>query len=347
MPDPYRIARVNGEFVVSFYDAARKRHRHRLNTRSKSEAERLAPAVYSELTRPKGTTVDAIWQAYTADKAGRAVIETMRHTWKALAGRFGPMEAAEITDADCRAHTATRRKDGIKDGTIHTELGHLRTVVRWGAKKKLIERAPDIERPAKPRPRDNHLSRDEFRALVAAGVTPHVKLFIILAHGTGARNAALLDLTWDRVDFQREKIDLRNPAMTMPHKGRAIVPMTRTVRAALAEAYQGRTSDFVIEWGGERVGSVKRGLAFAAKRAGLPKVSPHVLRHTSAVHMAEHGVPMDEIAQYLGHSNVEVTRTVYAKFSPEHLRKAAEALEYDDLGNLRQSALRKGGPNNA
>jgi integrase len=32
--------------------------------------------------------------------------------------------------------------------------------------------------------------------------------------------------------------------------------------------------------------------------------------------MAEAGIPMEEIAQYLGHANVEVTRKVYARYSP-------------------------------
>lgn len=43
--------------------------------------------------------------------------------------------------------------------------------------------------------------------------------------------------------------------------------------------------------------------------------------------MAEAGIPMEEIAQYLGHANVEVTRKVYARYSPDYLRKAASALE--------------------
>lgn len=43
--------------------------------------------------------------------------------------------------------------------------------------------------------------------------------------------------------------------------------------------------------------------------------------------MAEAGVPMEEIAQFLAHSNVEITRKVYARFSPNHLRQAAKALE--------------------
>lgn len=340
MPDPYRIASERRGRVLVFYHGG-KRHRIALGTADQGEAERRAPAIYSELTRPKGTTVAALWEGYTRDKTGRAVVGTMEHTWKALKGRFGPMTAETITVADCRAHTEARRAAGIKDGTIHTELGHLRMVLLWAVKQGLIDKAVHIERPAKPAPKDRHLTRAEVRALMDGGGLPHVRLFITLAMGTAARNRALLDLTWDRVDFERGKIDLRNPGMTLPHKGRAIVPMNRTVRSALVEAREGKTGRYVIEWAGKGVASVKRGLAVAAERAGLGTLSPHVLRHTAAVHMAEGGIPMEEIASYLGHRNVNVTRNVYARFSPEHLKDAAAVLEYDDFGTMYQKAKRQ------
>lgn len=43
--------------------------------------------------------------------------------------------------------------------------------------------------------------------------------------------------------------------------------------------------------------------------------------------MVEAGVPIEEVAQYLGHSNPSVTRSTYAQFSPQHLRAAAGSLE--------------------
>ena len=61
-----------------------------------------------------------------------------------------------------------------------------------------------------------------------------------------------------------------------------------------------------------------------------------MLRHSAAVHMAEEGVPISEISQYLGHSNTQITERIYARYSPEYLRKAAAALEYDDLGSMNQ-----------
>lgn len=343
MPN-YKIGKLKGRFVVSIYDdAGRRTHRYRLGGATKSEAEREAPGVVAELTRPKGRTVAALWDAYVADKAGRAIVATMIHTRKALAARFDTMQAESITVEDCRAHARARAKAGIMPGTIATELGHLRNVLVWSVKQKLIAAAPHIERPTPPKRPEHHLTRQQCRDMIAAAHLPHLKLYLILALATGARNAALLELTWDRVDFERGKINLRNPAITRPHKGRAIVPMNRTLRAALTEAHAGALTDFVIEWKGHACQSVKRGIKVVARAAGIPgSVHPHLFRHTAAVHMAEAGIPMEEIAQMLGHDDVATARNIYARFSPDHLRQAAAALEYDDLSgstNLKGTTL--------
>ena len=135
-------------------------------------------------------------------------------------------------------------------------------------------------------------------------------------------------------------IHLRDPDDKKPRKGRAVVPMNGMVRAALSEAREGALSCHVIEWAGKPVLSLKKGMGTAAKKAGLEGVSPHVLRHTAAVWMAEGRVSMDEIAQYLGHEDSRITTKVYARFSPDYLRKAANVL---DLGcmQMNQRELRK------
>jgi integrase len=341
----YRLGRLGGECCLVYYDSTGTRRRYRLGTRDPRQAALLAPALFAELTRPKGTKVRDLWDAFTHDKAGRAITETMVHTWKALKDRFGDMAGDAITDADCRAHTKKRRAAGIKDGTIHTELGHLRMVLNFAVKKRLLSNASHIERPAAPKRREDvHLTRPQIRALFDGATMPHVRLAAILLYTTAARSSALCGLTWGRCDFDRERIDLRDPTINRPHKGRAIVPMLRTSKVALLEARRGALTNHVIEWGGNPVKSLKRGLKTAARNAQIEKtVSAHILRHSAAVHMAENGVPMDEIAQFLGHEDVEVTRRTYARFSPDFLKKAARALEFDDLGSLNQRALPKSG----
>ena len=201
----------------------------------------------------------------------------------------------------------------------------------WAVKKGFIEVAPHIERPPKPAPRDLYLTRSQMQELVKATTFPHMRLFMIMAWTTGARSGAILDLTWDRVFFDRGFVKLSNVDIGRPSKGRATVPMNDTMRAALLEAQKGALTKFVIEWAGDRVRSIKKGFKAAGVKAGIPWVSPHVLRHSAAVAMAEDGIPMSEIAQFLGHGDSRITERVYARFSPQHLRKAANSLEISFL----------------
>jgi integrase len=130
------------------------------------------------------------------------------------------------------------------------------------------------------------------------------------------------------VDLERRIINLRNPFDRARRKGRATVPINDQLFGVLVEAKKDCLSPFVIEWGGNQVKSIKKGLKAAAVNAGLPDVSPHVLRHSAAVWLAEDGHSMSEISQFLGHSNTRITEKVYARFSPDHLRSLASSLEF-------------------
>ena len=88
------------------------------------------------------------------------------------------------------------------------------------------------------------------------------------------------------------------------------------------------TCAHVIEWGGHRVLSIKKGFHAACERAGLEGITPHTLRHTAASWMAMAAVPMFEISKYLGHSDTRITERRYAHLSPEYLRTAAKSLTW-------------------
>jgi integrase len=203
---------------------------------------------------------------------------------------------------------------------VRRELVALNAALRWHDKNTLAT----IELPTAPAPRDRHLKRNEFDRLIASATTDHVRLFIRLALVTAARKTALLTLTWRAVDFTKRQINLGH---VQGGKGRAVVPITDATMEWLDDAYQRRTTDWVIEWNGERVRYIRRSFTKTASRAGLSDVTPHDLRHTAAVWMAESGVSMAEIGQYLGHTDLRTTYRIYARFSPDYLRGAAEALD--------------------
>lgn len=323
----YRIGRLKGRFVVSWWVDG-KRRRYRLDADTLRDAEREARDVILRETAPTGgMTVADLWPLYLQDRQGRPAERNMRSTGNFLLPHFGALRPEQIETNDCRAYHASRLAAGKSVGTIWTELGHLRIVLNWAAKRRLIERAPHIELPPKPAPRDRYLTRAEITRLLAADAEPHIRLAILLMLTTGGRIGAILELTWERVDLERGQVNLRTDD-TGPRKGRAVVPVNSTLRAALVEARQAALSDHVVEWAGGPVKSIRKGFKRAVENAKLKDVTPHVLRHTAAVHMAEAGVPMSRISQFLGHSNTAVTERVYARYAPDHLADAAEALNF-------------------
>ena len=86
-------------------------------------------------------------------------------------------------------------------------------------------------------------------------------------------------------------------------------------------------TDYVIEYHGSPVASIMQGIRAAAVRSGIP-CHPHMFRHSAAVWMAEARVPMEEIAAFLGHRNVQITIRTYARYNPDYLRKAAVELDW-------------------
>jgi Phage integrase family len=134
------------------------------------------------------------------------------------------------------------------------------------------------------------------------------------------------------------------PPSLVPTRGVPLFQCRVRQKQHCERAQAGALSEYVVEWAGKRVKSLKRGIKTARTEAGITKiVSPHILRHSAAVHMAEKGRSMEEIQQFLGHSDINVTRKIYARFSPSYLREAAEALEIDGLGTLYRRELPNSG----
>jgi integrase len=266
------------------------------------------------------TDVSGVVAAYLDDKATSADVTRLKDAWKRLAPVFGHLRPDQVTRFNSRSYAAKRREAGVNDNTIRKELATLRAALRW----ENPQTTAVVELPAAPPPRDRYLTRAEYDKLLAAAEAFHIRGFIILALATAARKEAILSLTWDRVDIGRGIINLGRGTR---NKGRAVVPINEKAKTWLAEAARLAVTEYVIEWGNGQVTSIRKGFATACKKAGLKGVTPHVLRHTAAVWMAEAGLPMSEISQYLGHSSTQVTERVYARYSADYLRKAAEVLQ--------------------
>ena len=272
--------------------------------------------------------MDELYGIYEKDREKNGVVNLTRikEVGRMLKKHWGHLSADEVTEDAVAEFTKGRRRQCVSDGTIRNELAYISAALGLAKRKGFIAVRPEIKLPPAPRPRDRWLQRDELIRLLEGAGEFHVTLFIVLAITTAGRPKHILELTWDRVDLERRVISLDNLSQRT-RKGRARVPINDTALEHLRTAREAAQTDFVIEVDGRPIKSIKRGVKAAAKRAGMPDVSQYTLRHTAGVYMAQAGVPMAEIATYMGHNNVSTTFKHYARFSPEYLRKAANALE--------------------
>jgi len=314
-----------GIWHVRWFEARRARTRS-ASTRDRAKAEEYLAHFLLEMRRPdlgQNATIGAILDLWLAHRSRLSQRETAVKV-AALKRHVGWLRIEDYRAAHTRSYIAARRKDGCVDNTIYEELAKLSVALRWAVSEQMVTAAPKIVSGIKRKPRTRWLTRDEADKLLAACKVPHVRLFVMLGLHTGARTEAILELTWDRVDFAALLVDY---GIKDGGKNRAVVPINDDLLPALREARAAATTRFVIEWAGRPVHKIRDVFYRTAERAGLAHCSPHDLRRSAGHWLLQAGTRIAEVAAVLGHASSATTERVYARLYPEHLRAAVKRLE--------------------
>ena len=184
---------------------------------------------------------------------------------------------------------------------------------------------------------------------------------IVILLGTGLRVSELYGLTRADIDFDRRCIHVRRqlcrtaekPYFVTPPKtksGIRNVPMTDAVYMALMRVVKARTHPkvellvdghsgflFLDKFGMPKVAmhleNYMRGLQARFEKAygkPVPRITPHVLRHTFCTNVQQAGLDVKSLQYLMGHSNASVTLDVYTHSDFESAERAfrqiAEAL---------------------
>ena len=118
------------------------------------------------------------------------------------------------------------------------------------------------------------------------------------------------------------------------HKQRT-VPFPRFMAAPLAQACDGKGRDDLVFAGADgghlrrtrTDGSSGGWFAGAARRSGVPRLTPHDLRHTAASLAVSAGANVKAVQRMLGHASASMTLDVYADLFDDDLEAVATALD--------------------
>ncbi|HAR38613.1 MAG TPA: hypothetical protein DCS09_08620 [Porphyromonadaceae bacterium] len=193
----------------------------------------------------------------------------------------------------------------------------------------------------------HYLQKDELSILLDAFMKyqpKHYALALLLAR-TGMRIGEAIALQWNDIDFDRRIIHVkRNKSRTVVDtpksgKGRAV-----DMSAQLAEVLKKRRMDMLADSvkTGKRnkwvfPGKISETVCATAwkrrifdvivKKAGLPEIRVHDLRHTYASILISAGQPLVYISRQLGHSSISITDKIYAHLIPNADRGAVDSLD--------------------
>ena len=262
---------------------------------------------------------------------------------KHLTPRFGDYRLCDISRAEIQQYLLEKLKQGFAWETTN----HLRnlmskvlgTAVSWNYLADNVVRGVKMPERSLKRPHQ-FLNADEVKRLVAACTEP-TRSIVVVAVMTGLRIGEILALRWGRINFIGETLVVAETCFMgrfgtpKTRASRREIPLSPAVVEAL-KAHYSRSADrspkalvFATRHGGPLVSNNlrKRGLQSACKRAELPRINWHALRHTHGTLLHVQGTPLKVAQAQLGHSHMATTLEVYTHASVVAQREAVNLLD--------------------
>ena len=227
--------------------------------------------------------------------------------------------------------TSSKRLSGE---SVYLEIAALRAFYKYAENEKLLQvnLAENLSLPRRWKRLPKALSNDEIRKLLAPEnpETPENlcdQAILELAYASGLRLSELKNLRLEQLHLDAGFINVIGKG----NKER-VVPVGRTAVQALNRHIDVGRPKLVTPKSPANVFLTRRGTPFAAvtlwlhiknrvRRAGVERnITPHMLRHSFATHLLEHGADLRVIQELLGHASISTTE-VYTHVTGSRLRE--------------------------
>lgn len=341
----------------------RRRQIQRGGFATKREAQ---AALEEELARRRagladtsGLTVGAYLEQWLAGK--RKIRATTRRNYAVHLRRYLIPELGGIRLADLRPHhvdslysdVLESRYPGATAITVHHIHRSLRSALNAAVKRRLIPWNPaqHVELPERRRTVTTVWSAGDLGRFLDLNTDDRLYALWHLLGLTGMRRGEAIGLHWQDTDLLRLQVVVRTqvtdagdgPHLTAPKTaaGARVIPIDAGTgevlrrhaqrqaaeRMAWGEAWQALDLVFARADGGMlRPDWITHRFAGLVKRAGLPPIRLHDLRHTHASLALSAGIELKVVSDRLGHSTTAITADLYTHVVPSVAQRAADAI---------------------
>jgi integrase/recombinase XerD len=283
-----------------------------------------------------------VWLAAERGRSPNTIASYLRdlRRYAAWLGERG-RTVLDAQEADVVAHLGALREDGLAPASIARAAVSVRSLHRFllDEGRRPDDPSAEAEQPRVPRGLPKALTEEEVGRLLAAPigddpVALRDRAVLEVLYGTGARVSELTGLSLGDLNLDESLIRVLGKG----RKERIVpvgAPAVRSLvawlgpagRAHLEPARWRRRGDAEAVFLGSRGGRLGRqGVWTILQRYGravdlADKISPHVLRHSCATHMLDHGADLRAVQELLGHASISTTQ-VYTLVSTERLWEA-------------------------
>lgn len=287
-------------------------------------------------------TVAALAEEWLRHRSGELSSSTLEvRTWAVrqhLVPAVGARRVRQLSAEDVSLFLQDLALAGYARASLEKVRGGLVQVLRHAERQGLVARnvAALVPTPAGPRAEGRSLTVEQARTLLEAAHGHPLEAAFVLGLTCGLRPGELLGLTWEDVDLDQGVLRVSRavsrvggsvqlgPTKTASSRRQLRLPVGaldalrqhRSRQLARQELMGERWQDLGLVFPTSRgtlldPANLRRALRTVTEKAGLGRWHPHELRHSAASLLSAAGVPLEEIADVLGHASTRVTSATY------------------------------------
>ncbi|HEU6446900.1 MAG TPA: tyrosine recombinase [Verrucomicrobiae bacterium] len=227
----------------------------------------------------------------------------------------------------------------LSSESVYLEIAALRAFYKFAENEKILPMnvAENLSLPRRWKRLPKALTNEEIEKILEPEPRETLEslrdqAILELAYASGLRLSELKNLRLEQLHLEAGFVNVigkGNKERVVPVGKKAIEALNRYLQNARPKLVTSKSPANVFITGTE---NRQRGTAFASvtlwlrikkriQRAGIPRnITPHMLRHSFATHLLEHGADLRVIQELLGHANISTTE-IYTHVAGNRLRE--------------------------